>query len=619
MAAYKAASNPWPARLRIPVNDLTLGLLTAIIYGLDLTLPAGEAMIILLILVIILAGRAQNYTRLAVWSGICITLTIGGYFLRHGLTYNPTYTARRAICLFAFLAAVAVLLRNHSLTRMRTQRDLLLQEAAAAIFTRSAEGNILSWSKGAEMLYGFTPSTALGRNSHELFKEEDADLLAASNAALATVGRWRGELRRHKADGSPLVILCDCARHTIKRGEPAVILESGTDVTPFRAVKEQLQRSEAHIRGIFEMAAAAIWEEDFLPLTPIAKSEQMAHAQKAVTYHLSQVRLGGYNQEAMALLNGGAAPPMTGTLLRHCQSSFLIAYLAAALSGRASFRAETSFIHPASGQKHILVSVRFLPQEGGLNRALISAIDITQQKKTEDELAALTEQLNQVTRNTALGELAELVRSRVEHPLAAIAEHSAAASALLLNSTIADAQLSALLRQIIQEAKAASSSIATIREFLRRSQFEQHSKPFNDILQHAVSLLDRDFAVHNLALRLMLPPALPELPKAGFWLEHTILYILLMFLQDAAKIDSPNKVLWLYATCLPGQLILEFLSGSQSKTKGEKQEAGIHWGEGFCLCRNAVMAHGGDIHSWVEDGRLTSLQLRLPIQPLPSA
>lgn len=615
------------AGFRLSGFDLLLSGLTGLIYGLDLLLPSGEAVIILLIFVIVLAGRTQNRARLVVWTGICMALTIGGYFVRHGLIFNPDYTARRAACIFAFLAAVAVLLRNQSLARTRGERALLLEGAAAAIFTRDATGRILSWSKGAEALYGWPEGLALGRNSHALLREEDAPPRAEASTALAATGCWRGEIHRRTAAGAPVIILCDCVLQARGRGDPPIILESGTDVTQYKALQAQLRESETHVRSIFEMASVAIWEEDLSLLAADFAAQRArigdyeayfsAHAEHAAQC-MARVGLGRYNQEAALLMNGGALPLATGTLLRFCPAKVGVSYLAAALSGSPSFQAETSFLAPGGAQRHVLISAKFSSakfsrRDALPGQALLSAVDITMQKQAEDDLAALTARLGQMNRNATLGELASMVRGHVENPLAVIAGNSAAAAALLRADDGAEAQVSALMRQVIQEAKAASGSIARIREFLRRGQPGPQGRPAGALLQAVAALLERDFSANLVSLRLELEPNLPEIPRGGFWLEHVVLYILLAFLRDLANADARNRRLRLSAETVSGGVVLEFQPGFHQARQREKVDGLAHLGEGFCLCRAAVEAHGGHIVAWAHGGRLTSLTVSFPV------
>lgn len=610
------------AGIRLSGFDLLLGGLTGLIYGFDLLLPSGEAVIILLIFVIVLAGRTQNRARLVVWTGICMALTIGGYFVRHGLIFNPDYTARRAACIFAFLAAVAVLLRNQSLARTRGERALLLEGAAAAIFTRDAKGLILSWSKGAEALYGWPEGLALGRNSHALLREENTPQRAEADAALAASGRWRGEIHRRTAAGAPVIILCDCVLQARGRGNPPIILESGTDVTQYKALQAQLRESETHVRSIFEMASVAIWEEDlsFLaadfaaPRARIGDYEAYfsAHAEHAAQC-MARIGLGRYNQEAALLMNGGTLPLATGTLLRFCPAKVGASYLAAALSGRPSFQAETSFLAPGGAQRHVLISAKFTRRDVLPSQALLSAVDITMQKRAEDDLAALTARLGQMNRNATLGELASMVRGHVENPLAVIAGNSAAAAALLRADHGAEAQVSALMRQVILEAKAASGRIARIREFLRRGQPGPQGRPVSTLLQAVAALLERDFSANLVSLRLELEPNLPEVPRGGFWLKHVVLYILLAFLRDLANADVRNRRLRLSAETASGGVVLEFQPGFHQGRQGEKIDGLAYFGEGFCLCRAAVEAHGGQIVAWAHGDRLTSLTVSFPI------
>ena len=499
---------------------------------------------------------------------------------------------------------------------------MLLESAAAPIFIRNTMGTILSWSEGAAALYGWAEWQALGRNSHILLEENQTSLRTDVGATLAATGRWRGEIRRRNAAGMSVVILCDCVLQARGRGKPSVILESGTDITELKMLEAQLRESEQHVRSIFDMASVAIWEED---LSSLATDFMMPHVlindyQDYFNAHvehaakcLSKIELRKYNQETILLLEGGKPSLTNGTLLQFCPARVGVSYLVAALSGRLSFQAETSFLVPGREQKRVLISVKFVRQDGRLGQALLSAVDITMQKQADDDLAALTIRLGQMNRDATIGELASMVRDQVEAPLAAIARDSSSAAALLRGGDGIEAQVSALMHQIILEAKVASGCIARIREFLRRGQPGIQGRNAGALLQAVAALLERDFSANFVSLRLELDPSLPPIPRGGTWLEHVVLYILLAFLRDLANADARNRQLHLSAEAASDGVVLKFRPGSQQARQEEKIDGLAYFGEGFCLCRVAVEAHGGHIVAWAHSGRVTSLTVSFPV------
>ncbi len=80
-----------------------------------------------------------------------------------------------------------------------------LDEARAAIHVRDSQGIIRYWNKGAERIYGWTESEAMGRAADELLSNMDHPALVAPGQ-VAAQGEWTGELNRvTKANTSVIV------------------------------------------------------------------------------------------------------------------------------------------------------------------------------------------------------------------------------------------------------------------------------------------------------------------------------------------------------------------------------------------------------------------------------
>ncbi len=110
----------------------------------------------------------------------------------------------------------------------------LLDLANDAIFVRSADGGITYWNEGAERLYGWTKTEALGRSTQELIQTEfpiDISEILGSD-------RWEGELQQRRRDGSQVTV---ASRWTTLRdhdGKSVGWLEINTDITARKRAEE---------------------------------------------------------------------------------------------------------------------------------------------------------------------------------------------------------------------------------------------------------------------------------------------------------------------------------------------------------------------------------------------
>lgn len=106
------------------------------------------------------------------------------------------------------------------------ERTLAEYLAHAPIFVRRLDGEIVYWTSGAEELYGFSPSEAVGRRSHDLLKTQFPEPLEAIEQDLRDQGRWEGRLGHTARDGREI-----WTESLWRCREPTMIVEQNTDIT----------------------------------------------------------------------------------------------------------------------------------------------------------------------------------------------------------------------------------------------------------------------------------------------------------------------------------------------------------------------------------------------------
>jgi PAS domain S-box-containing protein len=118
------------------------------------------------------------------------------------------------------------------------EKATLLDLANDAIFVKTAGGTISYWNQGAERLYGWTMSEALGHSPAELLRSEYPIPLQEIEAQ----DTWEGELRHVKRDGTRIVVASRWTTLRDANGKPVGWLEINTDITA-RKRAEQAARS----------------------------------------------------------------------------------------------------------------------------------------------------------------------------------------------------------------------------------------------------------------------------------------------------------------------------------------------------------------------------------------
>ena len=145
---------------------------------------------------------------------------------------------------------------------LRTQADLLRLSFDAIVVWR-LDGGIESWNVGAEELYGYPESEAVGQELHDLLATVFPAPWPGIRAELVAKGSWDGELRHRTRDGEEVII---SARKQLFRDASGVarVLETNRDITQQKKAQEALLTSNLRFRSIFENSAAGIiltdWE-----------------------------------------------------------------------------------------------------------------------------------------------------------------------------------------------------------------------------------------------------------------------------------------------------------------------------------------------------------------------
>jgi PAS domain S-box-containing protein len=148
----------------------------------------------------------------------------------------------------------AVTISRDVTTRKRAQEDLrrqhseLLRQAELinlshdAIITAGRDRVIRGWNRGAEEMYGWPASEAVGRRVSSLLATVSSIPLAEIDQILGSEGRWEGELRHLGRDGAQIFV--DSRQIRLHgEGEAGGILEINRDLTPRRRAEDEVRRT----------------------------------------------------------------------------------------------------------------------------------------------------------------------------------------------------------------------------------------------------------------------------------------------------------------------------------------------------------------------------------------
>ena len=133
--------------------------------------------------------------------------------------------------------------------RKQTQEKIheqaaLLNVATDAIMVWGLENQILFWNQGAERLYGFTPTEALGKNANELLYRKSLPKVEEIYQILFEENSWKGELHQVTSSGNNIIVFSTWSLVRDEQGNPKSTLIVNTDITEKNKLETQFLRAQ---------------------------------------------------------------------------------------------------------------------------------------------------------------------------------------------------------------------------------------------------------------------------------------------------------------------------------------------------------------------------------------
>ena len=141
------------------------------------------------------------------------------------------------------------------------QQAALLELTQDAVFVVDLEGKIHFWSRGAEVMFGYSKSHAVGKIAHELLCTEFPQPVAEIRAELMQAGHWEGDLIKTAQGGRQIVVSGRWALQSGKRDQGPRILAISSDITERKRAEESLVLQKEQLRALAERLQT-VREED---------------------------------------------------------------------------------------------------------------------------------------------------------------------------------------------------------------------------------------------------------------------------------------------------------------------------------------------------------------------
>jgi PAS domain S-box-containing protein len=158
--------------------------------------------------------------------------------ITHIAIYWSSAVALMGAILVAWLVLWQLRLREKLGAAQRQQAEMM-RLALDAILILRPDGVIESWNHGAEQLYGFSESEAVGSSAHELLRTSPAISWPEIMAILREHGKWESELRQLAKNGREIIV---SARYQLVADGVERVLKINRDITERKRLETRLRR-----------------------------------------------------------------------------------------------------------------------------------------------------------------------------------------------------------------------------------------------------------------------------------------------------------------------------------------------------------------------------------------
>ena len=271
----------------------------------------------------------------------------------------------------------------------------------------------------------------------------------------------------------------------------------------------------------------------------------------------------------------------------------------------------------------MLQHVFFINEEGTGKRLAMATVsrDITERKRSEQNLQQAQAELAHIARVTTMGELAASIAHEVNQPLAAVVANANASLRWLGASEPSVDEARAAINRIAREGNRAADVIGRIRSLLKKSPPHVGALDMNELVNDVLMLTNHEIRRHSVSLRTELAPELPRVRGDSVQLRQVILNLVMNAIEaTSAAPEGPRELIVLSQKQPPDAVAVAVRDSGVGIEPAHidqifrpfftTKSSGM--GMGLAIARSAVESHGGRLWATPNSGRGATFQFSVP-------
>ncbi|HLZ67720.1 MAG TPA: PAS domain S-box protein [Aliidongia sp.] len=582
------------------VGCLSLTLATWVCFLVDLK---SSTVAFVYLIIIVLLSLLDSFASSVVFSLFALAC-LDYIFVEPRFTFQVEYS-EDILQLIAFVATSFIITglvrRMRTLAQAHHEQARLLDLTHDSVFVRDANDVIVYWNRGAQELYGWTREEIVGRITHDLLQTEFPIPLDEINRQLLDTGRWEGELRHTRRDGTKIFVASRWSLQRDANGRVTGTLESNNDITARKRTEAALKRSQD---------------------TYLAEAQKLSttgsFGWNALTGELH------WSEESFRIYGfDSALKPSIDAIFERAHPDDL-ALVRRVFERAAKEKGECDFEHrllmPDGSVRHLRVVARVVADEPEVLQFVGAVMDVTAARQAEETLHQAQTELAYVTRVTTLGELAASIAHEINQPLSAIVTSGDASLRFLNRDPPQLDEVRDAVKRMISDGKRASTIVQRIRALTKKTETQSTRVDLNNLVGESVALVRREVANHQVALRTELVPEAPAVLGDGVLLQQVLINLIVNGVQAMGEINGQPRELVIRSSHEAGEIVVSVQdsgTGIAPETAGRLFDAFYTtkpngMGMGLSICRTIIEAHGGRVWASNNAGPGATFHFSLP-------